>query len=122
MSHDAFIQPGFEKALAHVVEEAGEVLAAVGKTQRFGPLSVNPLLPPEEQEMNLFWLLRELEDLKSAIGRLEHECLLEHGELIRRASPAWVKHFQRTDAKRGRSGRLGSRLPEQSASAPGAGG
>ena len=66
-----FLQDGFDKRLAHVVEECGEVLAAAGKTQRWGPWSVNPLLPTEQQETNVAWLWRELEDLKLAISRLE---------------------------------------------------
>ncbi len=54
--------------LGYLVEECGEVLAAVGKTQRWGPDSVNPELPAEEQESNRDWLLRELVDLERAIG------------------------------------------------------
>lgn len=82
-----FIKPGFEQCLAHVVEESGEVmtevgklLAAAGKTQRHGPLSVNPLLPAEERETNVAWIVRqipsvkvEIEDLLIAISRLETE-------------------------------------------------
>ncbi len=50
MSDPRFLQDGFEKQLAHLIEECGEVLAAAGKTQRFGLDSVNPLLPKEKQE------------------------------------------------------------------------
>jgi NTP pyrophosphatase (non-canonical NTP hydrolase) len=70
VSHPDFLQKGFTKQLAHVVEECGEVLAAAGKTQRWGPFSVNPLIPKEQQETNLDWLDRELIDLEQAIGRL----------------------------------------------------
>lgn len=70
MSDERFLQFGFEKQLAHVVEECGEVLAAAGKTQRWGPRSVNPLLPKAEQETNLNWLERELKDLDGAVKRL----------------------------------------------------
>lgn len=69
MSDPRFLQQGFDKQLAHIVEECGEVLAAAGKTQRWGPSSVNPLLPPEQQETNLRWLLRELDDLQEAVTR-----------------------------------------------------
>ena len=55
--------------LAHVQEEAGELVAAVGKTQRWGEYSVNPELPANLQEMNISWIIREWEDLKAAMSR-----------------------------------------------------
>jgi NTP pyrophosphatase (non-canonical NTP hydrolase) len=58
-----------DQALGYLVEECGEVLAAVGKTQRWGLASVNPDLPVEKQETNRDWILRELEDLSGAIDR-----------------------------------------------------
>lgn len=74
MAHEQFRQHGsVEKALAHLVEEMGEVMAAVGKTQRFGLESYNPLLPPEQRETNEQWLRREVDDLKLAIVKLEAE-------------------------------------------------
>lgn len=71
MSDPRFLQKGFDKQLAHLIEECGEVLAAAGKTQRWGPRGTNPLLPGYKQEENAHWLWRELQDLKEAIGRLE---------------------------------------------------
>jgi len=71
MGSTKYLQRGFNKQLAHVVEECGEVLAAAGKTQRWGRDSYNPELPVSEQETNNDWLLRELKDLKQAIERLE---------------------------------------------------
>lgn len=71
MSDKRFLQSGFSKQLSHVVEECGEVLAAIGKTQRWGLKSVNPLLPEDEQEPNEDWLRRELDDLLDAIERLQ---------------------------------------------------
>ncbi len=56
-----------DQKLGYLVEECGEVLAAVGKTQRWGLGSVNPELPPEQQETNRDWLLRELGDLERAM-------------------------------------------------------
>jgi len=74
MAHEQFRQHGsVEKALAHLVEEMGEVMAAVGKTQRFGLESYNPLLPPEQRETNEQWLRREVDDLKLTIAKLESE-------------------------------------------------
>lgn len=71
MSDPRFLQNGPDKRLAHLIEECGEVLAAAGKTQRWGWKSVNPLLPPEEQEENVTWLRREMCDLREAMDRLE---------------------------------------------------
>ncbi len=63
-----------EQALSHLVEECGEVLAAAGKTLRFGPGSVNPELPATQQEKNIVWLSREIQDLKRAINAFEAIC------------------------------------------------
>jgi NTP pyrophosphatase (non-canonical NTP hydrolase) len=71
MSDPRFLQDGFEKRLAHLVEECGEVLAAAGKTQRWGALSVNPLIPAADRETNLVWLRREMKDLREALDRLD---------------------------------------------------
>ena len=49
--------------LAHLVEECGEVTAAVGKTLRFGLSSVNPEIPVKDRVTNREWLLSEIEDL-----------------------------------------------------------
>lgn len=71
MSDPRFLQEGFDKQLSHLIEECGEVLAAAGKTQRWGPLSVNPTIPPSERETNLQWLIREMDDLDEALRRLK---------------------------------------------------
>lgn len=71
MSDERFIQHGFDKCLAHAIEEVGEFAAAAGKTLRFGPNSVNPLLPIEQQERNVHWLRREMADLRGALDRLD---------------------------------------------------
>lgn len=55
-------------AMGKLVEECGEVQAAVGKTLRWGPDSVNPELPQEQQETNRDWILRELCDLEESIA------------------------------------------------------
>lgn len=73
MSDPRFIQFGFDKTLAHFIEECGECLAAAGKTQRWGRDSVNPLLPADQQETNGAWLRRELADLREVLDRLEYE-------------------------------------------------
>lgn len=84
-----YLRPGLPFALAHAVEEAGELmgpitsfLVAAGKTQRWGPDSVNPELPPAQQETNRDWLKDEIDqlrrtlrievaDLEGALNRLE---------------------------------------------------
>jgi NTP pyrophosphatase (non-canonical NTP hydrolase) len=73
MSDPRFLQDGFDKRLFHLIEECGELLAAAGKTQRWGPESANPLLPVEEQEKNIDWLKREIADVEQAIYRLKEE-------------------------------------------------
>lgn len=59
------------QALAHLIEEMGEAIAAAGKTLRFGPNATNP--ESDSQETNLEWLLRELADVTEA-----HEVFLKH--------------------------------------------
>lgn len=72
MAHEEFRQNTVHGALSHLVEECGEVLAAAGKSLRFGLDSVNPLLPKEQQETNQDWLLREVHDLELAILKLKN--------------------------------------------------
>jgi NTP pyrophosphatase (non-canonical NTP hydrolase) len=55
-----------DQKLGYLVEECGEVLAAVGKTQRWGLESVNPE-PGASRETNREWILRELGDLERAV-------------------------------------------------------
>lgn len=68
----------FDQALGYLVEEAGEVMAAVGKTQRWGAESYNPEIPKDQREENGYWILRELTDLKRAI-RIAEEFLKDEG-------------------------------------------
>jgi NTP pyrophosphatase (non-canonical NTP hydrolase) len=56
-----------DQKLGYLVEECGEVLAAVGKTQRWGIESRNPNMGPTS-ETNRQWILRELRDLEQAIA------------------------------------------------------
>jgi len=61
------------------MEECGEFIAAAGKTQRWGPLSVNPLLPIADQETNLDWLKREMADVRTVLDRLDWSIQQELG-------------------------------------------
>ena len=71
MSHERYLPMTLPNKLAQLAEEAGEVVAAVGKTLRFGLDSENPELPDGIREKNRVWLKRELEDLKRAIAKVE---------------------------------------------------
>ena len=59
-----------DQKLGYLVEECGEVLAAVGKTLRWGPASTNPEIDPADRETNAEWVLRELADLEQAMARV----------------------------------------------------
>lgn len=74
MTDPRFLREGdLHFAMAHAAEEAGEFLAALGKSLRWGLTSVNPLLSSEQQETNEAWLRREMSDLRAALDRLEKE-------------------------------------------------
>jgi hypothetical protein len=68
---ERYIVDNVEHAWGRLVEESGEVLAAAGKSLRFGLDSYDPTLPVEERETNAAWLKREIDDLKDAIQRIE---------------------------------------------------
>jgi NTP pyrophosphatase (non-canonical NTP hydrolase) len=70
-----------QQKLGYLIEEMGEVAAAVGKTLRWGLGSANPELPLEKREMNGDWILRELHDLQLAIN-LAHDALCIEMEAI----------------------------------------
>lgn len=63
---DQYRSKNAAQALAHLCEELGEATAAAGKALRWGPKSVNPELPPEEQVANIDWLMQELQDVEEA--------------------------------------------------------
>jgi NTP pyrophosphatase (non-canonical NTP hydrolase) len=73
--NSAYMPKTIEQKLGYVAEECGEVLAAVGKTIRWGVDSVDPTVPEAMQETNGDWILRELNDLKMAMFILEQELL-----------------------------------------------
>lgn len=73
MTDQRYMRPGVKFAMGKAVEEAGEFLAAAGKTMRWGFGSFNPDLPPEQQEKNVDWLRREMADLRGALDNLESE-------------------------------------------------
>ena len=79
MTDQKYMRPGLEFAVGKAIEEAGEFLAAIGKTQRWGWYSVNPELPKHDQETNVRWVRREMTDLKGALDNLEKEMDAELG-------------------------------------------
>lgn len=78
-----------DQALGYMVEEAGEVLAAIGKSQRWGLDSFNPEIPVAQRETNADWLWRELHDLEGAYVRL--------AGFLRRAGYRDPAELERTD-------------------------
>jgi len=65
-----------EQAMAHLVEELAEAMTAAAKCLRFGFDSVNPELPPAEQETNAVWLRREMKDVYRAYEALKDKACL----------------------------------------------
>ena len=74
-----------EQAIAHLAEELNEAATACAKGLRFGLQSVNPELPPSEQENNFLWMRREIKDVVRAYVAVDALCAaegyLEPGEL-----------------------------------------
>lgn len=68
-----YMRSGLPFAMGKAVEEAGEFLAAMGKTMRWGWDSYNPELPPAQRETNAEWVRREIADLRGALDNLETE-------------------------------------------------
>lgn len=67
--HEEFVKnQNTDQKLAHVLEETGEALSALGKCYRFGFYSTNPLTG--DPETNIEWLERELVDVSRAIDRI----------------------------------------------------
>lgn len=73
MTDPKYMRPGLPFAMGKAVEEAGEFLAAMGKTMRWGWDSTNPELPGHARETNCVWVQREMQDLRGALDNLERE-------------------------------------------------
>lgn len=74
--HPQYKPKGLDQTLDVLTEEMGEVIAALGKTRRWGPDSTNPELPPDQRVTNRDWLLAELDDLEQAIALTREELKL----------------------------------------------
>lgn len=73
MTQVKYMRPGLDFARGKVIEELGELQAALGKSLRWGWQSVNPDLPRSEQETNADWVRREMADVRGALDNLERE-------------------------------------------------
>ena len=69
--HPGYESKSIKQAVGHLIEECGEVQAALGKTIRWGLESTNPFLPEDQRITNRQWVLNEISDLKIAITKVE---------------------------------------------------
>ncbi len=70
--NEEYVKPGLNHALGRVVEEAGELMAALGKTVRFGFFAHDPE-KGADGEKNHEWVRREMADVLYALDALEKE-------------------------------------------------
>lgn len=70
---DCYMPKTTGQKLGYLAEECGEVLAAVGKTIRWGTESYDPTVGVNLRETNAEWILREIQDLKLAIKIVEND-------------------------------------------------
>lgn len=73
MTDPKYMRAGLPFAVGKATEEAGEFLAAIGKSLRWGWDSYNPELPPAQRETNEAWVRREMDDLRMALDNLDRE-------------------------------------------------
>ena len=73
MTDQKYMHEGLEFARNKLIEECGELIAALGKTGRWGWASFNPELTEGEREINRDWVMREMEDVRGAINNLERQ-------------------------------------------------
>ena len=78
MSDPKYLRQDVNFCLAHAVEEAGEVVQALGKTLRWGTESYDPTIAEYLQETNIDWVRREWRDLQEAMDRLFKEYRKEY--------------------------------------------
>lgn len=73
MTQEKYMRPGLDFARGKAIEELGELQASLGKSLRWGWDSVNPELPPRDQETNAAWVRREIADVRHSLDNLEKE-------------------------------------------------
>lgn len=73
MTNPRYMRAGLDFARGKAIEEAGELMAALGKSLRWGWESANPELPIGQRETNLAWVRREMQDVRGALDNLDKE-------------------------------------------------
>lgn len=71
MSDPRYLPNDKNGRLFHLIEECGELLAALGKAGRWGMDACNPELPYNQRESNAAWIKREIQDVRKAIDACE---------------------------------------------------
>lgn len=77
MTDPKYMRPGLDFARGKVIEELGELQAALGKSLRWGWESTNPELPIGQRETNIVWVRREMQDVREALDNLDKELAKE---------------------------------------------
>lgn len=73
MTDPRYMRPGLDFARGKMIEELGELQAALGKSLRWGWTSTNPELPIGERVTNVAWVRAEMQDVRDALKNLERE-------------------------------------------------
>lgn len=73
MTDDKYMRSGMAFAVGKLVEECGELQAALGKTLRWGWNEYNPEVAVSDRETNEEWVRREMADVEGAILNLKTE-------------------------------------------------
>lgn len=73
MTDPRYMRPGLDFARGKMIEELGELQAALGKSIRWGWESSNPELPPADRVTNVAWVRDEMRDVRDALDNLARE-------------------------------------------------
>lgn len=73
MTDQRYMRPGLDFARGKMIEELGELQAALGKSLRWGWTSTNPELPESERITNVAWVRDEMRDVRDALDNLDRE-------------------------------------------------
>ena len=73
MTDPKYMRPGLDFARGKVIEELGELQAALGKSLRWGWESANPELRPQDRVTNVAWVRDEMQDVRNALDNLQRE-------------------------------------------------